>query len=214
MADYRVGQVDSPTIPLADAVAASSAFPPVLSPARLSLPNGAMKQTKGADLYRKPYTTKIVLTDGGVYDNLGLETVWKRYKTVIVSDGGGQMPAEEDPKSDWAQHGLRVNALIDNQVRAMRKKLIVGSLVRGERKGVYWRMRGDIAKYSAPNALLCPHDRTLTLAETPTRLAKLDDLQQERIINWGYALCDAGMRAWVEKGLPAPKDFPYPKAKV
>jgi hypothetical protein len=30
----------------------------------------------------------VVLTDG-VYDNLGLETAWKRYETVLVSDGGG-----------------------------------------------------------------------------------------------------------------------------
>lgn len=214
LADYRVGRYDNPVVSLATSVAASSAFPPVLSPAQLSLPRGAMQPTKGADLNREPYTTNLVLTDGGVYDNLGLETVWKRYKTVIVSDGGGQMAAEANPKSDWAQHGFRVNALIDNQVRALRKKLIVGSLVSGERKGVYWRMRGDISKYEAPNTLLCPHDRTLTLAEIPTRLAKLEPRQQERIINWGYALCDAGMRAWVQKDLPCPYGFPYPDSRV
>ena len=38
-----------------------------------------------------PYTSDVVLSDGGVYDNLGLETAWKRYRTVLVSDGGGQM---------------------------------------------------------------------------------------------------------------------------
>ena len=32
-----------------------------------------------------------MLSDGGVYDNLGLETVWKRYQTVLVSDGGGKL---------------------------------------------------------------------------------------------------------------------------
>ena len=31
------------------------------------------------------------LADGGVYDNLGLETAWKTCKTVLVSDGGGAM---------------------------------------------------------------------------------------------------------------------------
>lgn len=214
MADYRVGRIDNPTVSLAEAVGASSAFPPVLSPARLSVPSGAMKLTPGADLNQKPYTTELVLTDGGVYDNLALETVWKRYRTVLVSDGGGQMLAEPNPKSDWAQHSFRVNALIDNQVRALRKKLVVGSLKRGDRKGVYWRMRGDIANYAAADTLACPHDRTLALAEIPTRLSKLDRLQQERVINWGYALCDAGMRAWVEKSLSAPRDFPYPHAKV
>jgi NTE family protein len=62
--------------------------------------------------------TDVVLTDGGVYDNLGLETAWKRYKTVLVSDGGGKMSPEEEPKGDWARHSIRVNSVIDNQVRS------------------------------------------------------------------------------------------------
>jgi len=37
MADYRVGMVEHPTVPLATAVAASWAFPPVLSPMELRL---------------------------------------------------------------------------------------------------------------------------------------------------------------------------------
>ena len=63
-----------------------------------------------------------MLTDGGVYDNLGLETAWKRYKTILVSDAGGQMAAEEEPKSDWARHSYRVLNLVDNQVRSLRKR--------------------------------------------------------------------------------------------
>jgi NTE family protein len=214
VADYRVGVVESPTVPLAVAVAASSAFPPPLSPARLSFPEGAMEPRRGVDLHREPYTTDMVLTDGGVYDNLGLETVWKRYKTVIVSDGGGQLRPDPDPKSDWLQHGLRVNALIDGQVRALRRRQVISSLIRKERSGVFWSIRGDIADYKAPNTLACPHDRTLALADTRTRLAKLDALVQERLINWGYAICDAGMRAWVDPTLAHPADFPYPAAKV
>ena len=37
MRDYRVGEVKNPTVSLAMAVTASSAFPPVLSPMRLEL---------------------------------------------------------------------------------------------------------------------------------------------------------------------------------
>ena len=36
----------------------------------------------------------------------------------------------------------------------------------------------------------------------------------ERLINWGYALCDAGMRTWVDETLPPPANFPYPAAGV
>jgi NTE family protein len=40
MADYRVGCVNEPTVTLADAVAASSAFPPILAPARMRFGEG------------------------------------------------------------------------------------------------------------------------------------------------------------------------------
>jgi NTE family protein len=46
---------------------------------------------------RPPFTSRVILTDGGVYDNLGLETAWKRYDTVLVSDAGGKTQAEEEP---------------------------------------------------------------------------------------------------------------------
>src|SRR5262249_42145882 len=86
--DYRVGKIDKPAIELARVVAASSAFPPVLSPCTLHLSESAFVPNTGTDLQRRPFTTEMVLTDGGVYDNLGLETVWKRYDTVLVSDAG------------------------------------------------------------------------------------------------------------------------------
>ena len=41
----------------------------------------AFEPGSGYDLQRPPFTSKVVLSDGGVYDNLGLETVWRRYDT-------------------------------------------------------------------------------------------------------------------------------------
>ena len=42
----------------------------------------------------------------------------------------------------------------------------------------------------------------------------MDDTLQARLINWGYAICDAGMRTWVEPDAPQPADFPYPAVGV
>jgi NTE family protein len=72
MRDYRVGEVRKPTIPLSKAVAASSAFPPVLSPVELRLDPESFTPNSGLDLQRQPFTSKVILSDGGVYDNLGL----------------------------------------------------------------------------------------------------------------------------------------------
>jgi NTE family protein len=214
MRDYRVGEVKKPTVTLAKAVAASSAFPPVLSPCELRLKESDFTPNSGRDLQRRPFTTRVFLTDGGVYDNLGLETVWKRYQTVLVSDAGGQLEPEEEPRSDPARHAYRVFNLIDNQVRSLRKRQTIDSFKSGTRKGTYWGIRTNIADYGIADALPCPFGRTMELAETPTRLKRMNDELQERLINWGYAVCDAALRRHVDATVAKPAGFPYPAAKV
>ena len=84
--DYLVGRIDRPDLPLSHAVAASSAFPPMLSPIVLHVPPGTFVAGSGKELQIQPYTSRVVLTDGGVYDNLGLEAVWRRFRRILVSD--------------------------------------------------------------------------------------------------------------------------------
>jgi NTE family protein len=150
-----------------------------------------------------------------VYDNLGLETAWKRHRTVLVSDGGGKMGPQPNPKHDWARHAYRTLGVIDTQVRNLRKRQVVAGYLKGERDGAYWGIRSHIGDYGPPDGSLpCPDDKALQLARTATRLAHMDDDLQERLINWGYAICDAAMRRWVDTTLPAPGGFPYPRAGI
>ncbi len=217
MADYRVGRVTRPTLPLATAVAASSAFPPVLSPVDIELKPGDWEPVTpggGVDLHGEPYTTEIVLSDGGVYDNLGLETAWKRYDTILVSDAGGKMQPEPEPERDWVRHILRILDIIDNQVRSLRKRQVIEAFRRNERKGAYWGIRTDIRDYGLADPLACPFDRTTELAKLPTRLARMEPVIQERLINWGYAVGDAALRTHVDPGLRRPAGFPYAAAGV
>jgi NTE family protein len=99
MRDYRVGEVKQPTVNLSMAVAASSAFPPVLSPVELRVDPSSFTPNSGSDLQRAPFTTKVILSDGGVYDNLGIETAWKRYRTVLVSDAGARCRLKKNPRA-------------------------------------------------------------------------------------------------------------------
>lgn len=209
MRDYRVGQVPNPRVPLATAVAASSAFPPVLSPLTLELgPSTFAPKSVGEDLNTEPYTSRVKLTDGGVYDNMGLETAWKRYMTILISDAGGKLAPDPDPAGDWGRHSKRVLDLIDNQVRSLRKRQAIAAFVRGRRRGAYWGIRTNIADYGLPDVLPCPHARTMALAGMPTRLARVPDDLQERVINWGYAVTDAALRRHVDPTLPK-GTFPY-----
>ena len=209
MADYLVGMVRNPSTRLSVAVAASSAFPPVLSPARLKLQQSDFDASTAGPLFRPPFTTDVVLTDGGVYDNLGIETAWKRYTSILVSDGGGKMDAEEEPKEDWARHAVRVLGVIDNQVRSLRKRQVIDAYVRRQRTGTYWGIRSQMKDYAVPGALPCPEERTMELANTPTRLKRLAPEYQERLINWGFAICDAAVQKHF--GVPPLENpaFPY-----
>jgi NTE family protein len=212
--DYRVGKIENPKIELAVAVAASSAFPPLLSPAVLRFDNAAYAPQTGMDLQKPPFTTRVVLTDGGVYDNLGLETAFKRDRTIIVSDAGGELEPDPRPKRNWISHTVRVLLAIDNQVRSLRKRQLINAYIAGTRQGTYFGIRSDIANYKLPDVLPCSADKTLKLADVPTRLKGLDDELQERLINWGYAICDAALRRHVEPSVAPPKGFPYPAAAV
>jgi len=60
-----------------------------------------------------------------------------------------------------------------------------------------------------PDALSLSVSRAEELSQVPTRYAALEAGTQERLINWGYAICDTAMR----KHMPDVRrlsSFPYP----
>jgi NTE family protein len=208
-----VGEIAQPAIPLAVAVAASCALPPFLSPLVLECDPASFTPGSGAGLQHPPYTAKVLLA-GGVDDSLGLETAWKAYRTVLVSDGGGQLLARPRPGLAWPRQSLRALDLLDHQVRGLRKRQVVNAYKLGLRHGTYWGVGSDASAYGLVEALDCPAGRTRRLACIPTRLRALPPTVREQLVNWGYAICDIAMRRWVDPALPAPAGFPYPRAGV
>ncbi|MBI2215043.1 MAG: patatin-like phospholipase family protein [Acidobacteria bacterium] len=209
LADWQIGIADNPRRLVAEAVAASSAFPPVLSPVTLRFEPGEFARAIGP-CNRKPFSTEVVLTDGGVYDNMGIETAWKRCRTILVSDAGGHIQPEAKPHYDWARHAVRISAVIDSQVRALRKRQIVSAFESGIRTGAYWGMWTDPGDYPAPSSLTVPADRGRLLAETPTRLAAMEPRLIDQIINFGYAMAERAIRSYYAPDAHAATRFPYP----
>ena len=61
----------------------------------------------------------------------------------------------------------------------------------------------DIREYELGNDVLdCPYDKTKDLANLRTRLWRFSKQEQERLINWGYAICDVAMRRYVDPNFP------------
>jgi NTE family protein len=189
-------------IPLATAVAASSAFPPIMSPVVIPDP-----LAPGTD-------KKIVLSDAGVYDNLGLDPVEGRCATVLVSDAGKHMQRKQNVKRSWPSQLMRVLDIIDNQVREFRTGALLKSYKNKDFAGTYWGSYSDISNFELTDTLPAPVEKTKLLAEKATRLTKTHADVQQQLINWGYAVCDAGMRKWVDNDAGAPAGFPYQSAGV
>jgi NTE family protein len=195
MGDYRIGLIRNPTVALAKVVAASSAFPPFLSPVVMENP-GRFEPVEGADLNGNPdYTNRLYLSDGGVYDNLGLETVWNRCETVLVSDAGAPFKIGDTVETDWVKQTLRALDIATDQSRALRKRALIDDFKRHVRSGTYWGIDTRIGRYPIADAMPCADRIVRPLAKIRTRLNPFDDEEQEQLINWGYALCDAAIRA-------------------
>ncbi|MEU8610672.1 patatin-like phospholipase family protein [Actinoplanes sp. NPDC048791] len=205
--DWTVGLWRDPTTTLADAVAASSAFPPVLSPHRIT-PSGRFEAVPGGVNLAAAFRESVWLSDGGVYDNLGLQTAWYRCRRLLVSDGGGKFDAEPAPGRDWARHGIRVLEIVDSQVRALRKIQLIAAYQRDLRDGAYWGLRTDPADYRLADPVAIAAADVQRARTVPTGLSHLDEPTQRALINWGYAITDTALRSRVDPTLAEPSRLP------
>jgi len=194
-ADYRVGRIDKPTLPLSRVVAASSAFPPFLSPIRLRFEADTVKPMSGTDLHRAPFTREAVLTDGGVYDNLGLERVWRRCRTILVSNAGSNTPEIGSPTGRWTGQIFRTLYLVQQQAENSRKRILFGMNNLNQRKVAFWSIDTPTSAYGLADALPIDADSTARAAKLRTRLNPFRRHEINLLLQSGYAGADASIRA-------------------
>ena len=196
MGDYQAGYIAPPPDdwPLARAVAASSCFPPIFNPLPVRIGAGRYKGGRfPRGTLRDDCLSDLRLTDGGNYDNLGLEPVWKDHAIVLVSDGGGTF--DFAPDKGLRHRLLRYTAVVDNQARALRKRWLVSSFITGALEGTYWGIgsapstygRADAPGYSSALA-------EQVIAQVRTDLDEFSDGEAAVLENHGYLLADAAIR--------------------
>jgi NTE family protein len=210
LADYRIGRIDAPNLSVGKVVAASSAFPPVLSPCIFDIDPAKWKRVDGADLFDNPrYKDTLTLTDGGVYDNIGLEPI-NDYETVLVSDAGAPFGLQAEAKTDPLGQLSRALDIATDQARGLRaRSLIQLAKLRGQ-KAAYWGIDTPYDKYPAAGKIACSPAKTDGLRDIRTRLDAFSTFEQESLINWGYALCDAAMRSFVATTASPATSWPCP----
>jgi NTE family protein len=206
MGDFYTGYTDVHGVSVASAVAASSAFPPGFGGLRLRIPHPErLSRTdpwgderpaspKRQDL---PTGTKrlAILTDGGVYDNLGVEPVWNKFRTMLVSDAGHPFKSAATSRQSLIPRLSRAFSISAEQVGAVRRRWLVDEFVSKRRTGALWMINTrpgdfpitDSESYPATVRSLFPEVRTDLNSFTEGEIACLE--------NHGYSLTDAALRS-------------------
>jgi NTE family protein len=186
----------------------------------------------GAD-ERRRILGDLRVTDGGVYDNLGLEPVWKSHRVVLVSDAGGLMDAEDDRSFFWRIK--RYQEIQERQALGVRKRFLISGFCGGAICGAYVGVGSAVDRYPATQepgySTQGPKDRRAgggreagsyskgfameVIRNIRTDLDAFSEVEQGVLMNHGYALIDAAVRTHVpelmgENGV-APFAWPAPE---
>jgi NTE family protein len=218
--DYKVGALPIGDLSLARAVGASSAFPPIFSPVTIRCNPSAWKRLEGAYLYDDiRFRKRLILTDGGVYDNMGLEAVWNDgFKSVLVCDAGAPWKNIPTPAKNWFGQLLRVFSVVGAQTGALRKRTLIENFLEKDASGnplhyggTYWGIATEINDYGLSDSMLKDNAKTDVLRNVRTRLNRFSPEEQGNLINWGYALTDTAMRRWYFKDPKPTGVWPVPE---
>lgn len=186
--DYRLGYLapPPPEWEVARAVAASSCFPPVFNPLPLDVAAGDFKRGRG-----RLDGADVRLSDGGLYDNLGLEPVWKDHRTVLVSDGGAVFGVATD-RGLLARLGRYMN-VIEYQGLAVRKRWLISNFLDDTMNGAYWGIGSATSSYAAGGAGYSKELAAEMIAAVRTDLDAFSPAEMAVLENHGYELADAAI---------------------
>jgi NTE family protein len=211
--DYQAGFQNTPTDwLLGTAVAASSCFPPVFKPLNLNLdPTKLIGGKVAPGPLRDKVIREITFSDGGVYDNLGLEPIWKDHEIVLSSDGGALFPVGGDNGFAW-EIG-RFISIPENQALALRKRWLISNFAANQMKGTYWGIGSTAYDYGIQQGYSNDLAKNF-IAAIRTDLDSFSDAEASVLENHGYWLADAAIRKHVPELLPPnipPLNVPNPE---
>ena len=224
MGDYLSHYVLAPDIPIADAIAASAAVPGLIGPLVIRSERYHWHRYEGGQLVpTSTPATRYELWDGGVYDNLGLEPLFKPsggfrdgFDLLLVSDASA--PLELNPRTPNrilrpAHRVLRLVDIASDQVRGLRSRAVVAEFARDVATGVYFRIGTTAEKiYTAVGWAAAPGNHLAAgdvsrAATFPTTLRRLTQPEFNRIHRHGFEVADGTLATrltsrFVHQGFP------------
>jgi len=222
MGDWVFGRHYSPDVSIAAAAAASAAVPYALGAVPFKLPAEGWFETDPATskpLGRKvPSLQTVRLWDGGAYENLGLEPLYKPGRGLIdcdelyVSDASGHLPTIGSTQSRLGilRGNLSSPRLFDiaaDQIRGLRSRMFMDAVLSGKIKGKLFRLGRSVrdielaAKISRPPAAYSPMQTDAYVSELhkyPTNLGRLSSEVVDDLIRHGAECSEATLSTYSE----------------
>lgn len=190
--DFQVGYlIPGRDWTVARAAAASSCFPPVFGPMELHLDPRSLRERgyRGAD--RDVLAVNLQLTDGGAYDNMALEPVWKDHSTVLVSDGGAVF--DYGASAGTLQRLWRYPAIIGKQATAVRRRWLMAGYQTDRLQGAYWAISTTIRRVDEEPAY-SPDLVNDVISDIRTDLDAFSAAEIAVLENHGYLITDQIVR--------------------
>jgi len=157
MGDYQIGYVKNPEISIADAAAASAGFPVLIGPYKIKTDRYLWTKPPYEKKDWTPSKDKYFhLWDGGVYDNLGLESVYKLDQGgcpcegvdyIIVSNASASIGYKKRKNGFSGKNLMRLLDIAMSQVGALRNRNLMDYIKRTQ-NGMYINI-GNSAEFIA-----------------------------------------------------------------
>ena len=216
MGDYVSGYVLNPRVPIADAMAASAGYPILVGFLALQTDDYEWARyiegsTTQMDHF-EPQARRVHLWDGGVYDNLGVEPLFKPggglrdgYNFLLVSDASGAVGTEN--RYRVYRQARRLLSIAMDQVRSLRARTLLGHFKSHPGSGAYLMM-GNTAnrilkdaglspdEVAAASASCMPDTDVRAAAQFSTTLRRLQEFEFDRLYRHGWECANCTLSSY------------------
>lgn len=232
MGDYVFGYEIEPDFPIAEAMAASAGYPGLIGSLTLHT-NGRIwvrytgtGESIGDTETIQPEFSEVHLWDGGVYDNLGVEPLFKPnggYRPgidlLVVSDASGLLSSQRYGSLWMVPQAFRLVGIAMGQVRSLRARTLIKHFAQPGQPGCYMRLGNsvdeilyrakreeDVMQY--PDAFL-PKVDVQRLGKMETNIRRMLPFKFNLLYRHGFEVANATLFAYLPEQFSLAK-YPPP----
>ncbi|ULQ59394.1 patatin-like phospholipase family protein [Brucepastera parasyntrophica] len=159
MGDFKTGYTQNPGLSIANVIAASAGFPALIGPYRINARGYRWTSQKWEGEELAPLDDYYHLWDGGVYDNLGLEALYKigrgldaEINYLLVCDASASIAVKKRKPSLSPSNLKRLLDIAMDQVGSLRCRNIYSYVVK-QNEGAFIKIGNSAAEISESGGL-------------------------------------------------------------